>query len=339
MAKSKKPAVIEAPAVEVKPTAAELSGKLAAMLNQPAVVASDAKAPEKKTTKSSVFTGTMFILDGKAQLEIKCYNAAEADKVERNNLHATHKEKKMVDGVEVLVDVPCLGKVKNGSRSCSKCNDAILGDDQVTKGVEVSKGKFVTLTDDEVAKLKPIKDNEMYVTEYVTPESVDLTYIEDSEFVCIDPDSKTPRTEIYLGFVKGMIRSNRYAKGVRVKSGREQYFVVRPYTKGDKVGMILHHLFAEYEVRDCNKMTTDEAVSTDFVETIAAYMEASTVDFAPAKYDSFLGNVRNLIQAKANDKTLEAVTPKSAPAPAVDLMADLKASLTELKAKGKAAGK
>src|SRR5208282_5910200 len=288
MAKTKKAPVIETPAVEVKPTAAELRNKLAAMLNQPAVVASDAKAPEKKTTKSSVFTGTMYILDGKAQLDIKCYNAAEAD---------------------------------------------------TTKGVEVSKGKFVTLTDDEVAKLKPIKDGEMFVTEYVTPESVDLTYIEDSEFVCIDSDSKNPRTEIFIAFVKGMIRSNRYGKGVRVKSGREQYFIVRPFTKGNEIGMMLHHLFAEYEVRNCNKMTTEEAVSTDLIETVAAYMEGTTVEFEPAKYDSYLGNVRNLIQAKANDQTLEAVTPKSAPAPAVDLMASLKESLTQLKAKGKAAGK
>ncbi len=335
MAKPKKSVAV----IEEKPTVEALSNKLATMLNQPTVLATDAKAPEKKTTKSSVFTGTMFILDGKAQLDIKCYNAAEADKVERNNLHATHKEKQMVDGKEVLVDVPCLGKLKNGGRSCTKCHDDILGDDQVTKGVEVSKGKYVTLTDDEVSKLKPIKDNEMYVTEYVTPESVDLTYIEDSEFVCIDSDSKTPRTEIFIAFVKGMIRSNRYGKGVRVKGGREQYFVVRPFTKGNEVGMMLHHLFAEYEVRNCNKLTTDEAVSTDLIETVAAYMEGTTVEFEPAKYDSFLGNVRNLIQAKANDKTLAAVTPKSAPAPAVDLMADLKASLVTLKSKAKAAGK
>src|SRR5271157_4009810 len=258
MAKTKKAPVIETPAVEVKPTAAELSNKLAAMLNQPAVLASDAKAPEKKTTKSSVFTGTMYILDGKAQLDIKCYNAAEADKVERNNLH-----------------VDCLGKIKNGSKSCSKCN-ANVAEADITKGVDLGKGKFVTLTDDEVAKLKPIKDNEMHVTEFVTPESVDLTYIEDSEFVCIDPDSKNPRTEIYLGFVKAMIRSNRYGKGVRVKGGREQYFIVRPKIEGSKIGMMLHHLFAEYEVRDCNKLTADEPVSTDLVETIAAFMEAST---------------------------------------------------------------
>jgi DNA end-binding protein Ku len=321
MAKTKKAPVVEVAAVEVKPTAAELSNKLAAMLNQPAVIASDAKAPEKKTTKSSVFTGTMYILDGKAQLDIKCYNAAEADKVERNNLHKD-----------------CLGKIKNGSKSCSKCN-AVVTDADTTKGVEVGKGKFVTLTDEEVAKLKPIKDGEMFVTEYVTPESVDLTYIEDSEFVCIDSDSKNPRTEIFIAFVKGMIRSNRYGKGVRVKSGREQYFIVRPFTRGNEIGMMLHHLFAEYEVRNCNKMTTEEAVSTDLIETVAAYMEGTTVEFEPAKYDSYLGNVRNLIQAKANDQTLEAVTPKSAPAPAVDLMASLKESLTQLKAKGKAAGK
>src|SRR5271157_567661 len=308
MAKPKKAPIVEV-AAEVKPTVAELSNKLASMLNQPAVIATDAKAPEKKTTKSSVFTGTMFILDGKAQLDIKCYNAAEADKVERNNLH-----------------VDCLGKIKNGSKSCSKCN-ANVAEADITKGVDLGKGKFVTLTDDEVAKLKPIKDNEMHVTEFVTPESVDLTYIEDSEFVCIDPDSKNPRTEIYLGFVKAMIRSNRYGKGVRVKGGREQYFIVRPYQSG----LMLHHLFAEYEVRNCNKFQTAEPVE-ELAQTIAQYAEAQTEEFVPAKYDSYLGSVRSLIEAKANNQTVADVTPKAAPAPAVDLMASLKDSLAKAKA-------
>src|SRR5208337_213948 len=232
MARAKKTvSVVEAaPVVEVKPTAAELSNKLAAMLNQPAIPASEQKAPEKKTTKSSVFTGTMFILDGKAQLPVKCYTAAEADKVERNNLHKD-----------------CLGEIKNGGKSCSKCDADITSDDQTTKGVEVSKGKFVTLTDEEVAKFKPMKDDEMHVTGFVTPESVDLTYIEDSEFVAIDPDSKAPRKEIFDSFVRGLVLSNRYGKGVRVKGGREQYFIVRPYQSG----LMLHHLFAEYEVRNC----------------------------------------------------------------------------------------
>jgi|SRR5271157_2804890 len=321
MARAKKTAVVveAAPAVEVRPTVEALSNKLSVMLNQPAIaLTSNAKIPEKKTTKSSVFTGTMFILDGKAQLDIKCYNTAEADKVERNNLHKD-----------------CLGKIKNGGKTCGKCNAEITDEKtQTVKGVEVSKGKFVTLTDEEVAKLKPIKDNEMYVTAFVTPESVDLTYIEDSEFVCIDSDSKCPRKEVFDSFVRGLVIANRYGKGVRVKGGREQYFIVRPYQSG----LMLHHLFAEYEVRNCNKFQTAEPVE-ELAQTIAQYAEAQTEEFVPAKYDSFIGSVRSLIEAKANNQTVADVTPKAAPAPAVDLMADLKAAVAAAKAKKASAGK
>lgn len=317
MARAKKVAVVvaaEVVAEPAKPTVAELESKLASILNQPAIApTSEAEIPEKKTTKSSVFTGTMFILDGKAQLDIKCYNAAEADKVERNNLHKD-----------------CMGKIKNGSQSCSKCN-AVVGKDDIVKGAEVSKGKFVTLTDEEVAKLKPIKDNEMYVTAFVTPESVDLTYIEDSEYVCIDSDSKCPRKEVFDSFVCGLVIANRYGKGVRVKGGREQYFIVRPYQSG----LMLHHLFAEYEVRNCNKFQTAEPIE-ELAQTIAMYAEAQTEEFVPAKYDSYLSSVRSLIEAKGNNQTVADVTPKAAPAPAVDLMAALKDSL---KAKKASAGK
>ena len=308
--------------------------KLAAMLSQPGITPVVAPTPEKKTTKSSVFTGELVILEGRATLDIKCYNAAEADSIERNNLHAHTTKQKNEKGEDV--EVTTYSKVKNGTQFCSGCNKTI-SKDEIVKGVEVGKDKYVTLTDQEIQEVAPLKANQMFVTAYVKPEDVNLTYIEDSEYVCIDPDSKNPRKEVFDTFVDAMFKHGRYGKGVRVKGNREQYFIIRPVMNkladgSIAYGMMLHHLFAEYEVRECNKFQKAEP-NSELSAVIGQYMEETTEGFVPAKYDSFLGNTRNLVLAKSNGAVASIKQSHMAQAPATDLIGALKDALKTKSAK------
>jgi DNA end-binding protein Ku len=338
MAKTKKavPAVeaIEAPAADKSSTVAELSNKLVTMLNVAKLpVPTSAKTPEKKTTKSSTFTGRMIVFDS-IQFDVKTYVAAEADSIKRNMLHKSKTVKQMVDGVEVDVVVPCMGRIKDGKSTCSCCNTTVEKD-QIVKGIEVSKDKYVTLTDEEIAQYRPTSDKLMIVTETVDPTDVNPKYIEDSEYVSLDSDSKNPNDKVgYDHFVAGLRESGLWGRGVRVKGGREQYFIVRP----EGFGLMMHYLFAEYEVRNCDKFSAPE-LNPEMTAVFAELAVAKKAAFVPAPYDGSLAATRALITAKAADKTLETPEVKTATAPAVDLMASLKASLAQQKSKGATAGK
>jgi non-homologous end joining protein Ku len=338
MAKPKKVAApvveVEAPVVDKAAVVADLSTKLVSMLNVAKLpIPTSAKTPEKKTTKTSTFTGRMIVFDS-IQFDVKTYVAAEADAIKRNMLHKSKTVKQMVDGVEVDVTVPCMGRIKENGSRCSSCN-VDVDKDSIVKGVEVSKDKYVTLTDEEIAQYRPTSDKLMIVTETVEPTDVNPKYIEDSEYVSLDGDSKNPNDKVgYDHFVAGLRESGLWGRGVRVKGGREQYFIVRP----EGFGLMMHYLFAEYEVRNCDKFSAPE-LNPEMTAVFAELATAKKVAFVPAPYDGSLAATRNLITAKAADKTLELPEAKVTPAPAVDLMASLRSSLASLKSKGATAGK
>jgi|SRR5271157_423075 len=333
MAKSKKVAPVVEAVIE-KPSVEELSNKLITMLNVGKLpIPTSAKTPEKKTTKTSTFTGRMIVFDS-IQFDVKTYVAAEADAIKRNMLHKSKTVKQMVDGVEQDVVVPCMGRIKENGSRCSSCN-VDVDKDSIVKGVEISKDKYVTLTDEEIAQYRPKSDKVMMVTETVDPTDVNPKYIEDCEYVSLDADSKNPNDKVgYDHFVAGLRESGLWGRGVRIKNGREQYFIVRP----EGFGLMMHYLFAEYEVRNCDKFSAPE-LNPEMTAVFAELVAAKKVTFVPAPYDGSLAATRNLITAKAADKTLEVPTLAAAPVAPVDLMASLKASLTQLKAKGKAVGK
>jgi len=334
MAKPKKPAPI--PVVETKPTVADLSNQLSSMLNKSAVEGiEDVPVPAKEVTKTATFTGHLIAFDGLCVIPIKGYKATDEDKIERNQLHGMipvldteGKPTMEEDGVTPKTTL-CGTKLKQESMKCPKCN---IGVDKggIVKAVETTKNVFVLLSDDEMAKMKPaMGDKTLKLTGFVDPIEVNMTYIESSEYIVPEEGMEEP----YLALVEGLKLANRYARAVRVKGGKEQAVILRP--QGNV--LMSHYLFAEYEVRECNKIPQGVA-NHELAQVMAGLIEANTVSGTPvATVDPYMQGVRKLIKAKSLNVDLPAIKPTAAPVATTNIMAALKDSLA--KAKGKAAGK
>lgn len=318
--------------VEEKPTVASLSNKLDTLLNKTAVEGlEDIPVPAKGITKTAAFTGHLIAFDGLCVIPVKGYKATEEDKIERNQLHGmipVLEDGKPVfeeDGVTPKTTL-CGSKLKQESMKCPKCNVGV-DKNAIVKGVETTKDKFILLSDEEMVKMKPAYgDKTMKVTEFVDPSEVSLTYVESSEFVVPEEGSEEP----YLALVGALKLQNKYGRGIRVKGGREQAIILRP--EGNV--LMMHYLFADYEVRTCNKIPTGSA-NTELVQVMAGLIEAKTVPFTPAAVDPYLQGVRKLIKAKSLNVTLDGVKQDEAPKANIDLMASLKSSLAKAKAAGK----
>lgn len=324
----RKAAVVEAPvAVAEKPSIADLSAKLVDLMNTDtkAVTLTPALPPAKKDTRTSVFTGTLVLFGGISSFGVKTFVAAEADSVKRNMLHAHKTVKQMVDGVEKDVVVPCHGRIKDGKSFCSSCNTTVEKD-QIVKGVEVSKDKYIVFDETDVASCKPAYGEKiMKVTEYVDPATVNPKYIEDSEYVALeDEGGRMP----YDHFVAGLRESGLWGKGQRIKGGREQHFLVRP----EGYGLMMHYLYAEYEVRNCTKFEAPQNLNPELTATFADMIRANKAEFVPAPYDTFLGNQRSLIEIKSKNQTVKPIEAEKPVAPAADLIGALKDALKTKKA-------
>jgi DNA end-binding protein Ku len=277
----------------------------------------DTVTPAKKSAARSNFKGTMTLPtpDGGilSVFPVKTYVAVDVDKLDGHMYHSAECKNRL----KQTYTCTCCGVTveKTAAASGYEANDTV-----------------VLVTADEKKSCQPMGDKTMKVLEYVDESEINPTFYEDAEFVVPDKGGETP----FAMLVEGMKRTGKVAKGVRVKSGREQYFTLRPY---GQQGMSMHYLRTDYEVRDC-KLWEPTDVAPEMVEAMASLIESTAVKFTPAPQDAYHANVRKLIKAKAAGLEPEKPAQETEQHPSNDdLLKRLQQSVANAKAKSAAAGK
>jgi DNA end-binding protein Ku len=275
--------------------------------------------PVRKEAKTSTFVGTLTAF-GLMTIPVKTYKATDEDGVSFNQVHTC------ADGK--------VSQLKQGSMHCPCC-DVDVAKTDIQKGYNLGNEKapkFVTFSADEISGQKPSGDKTMELSGYVDATDIDPIFYESTEFIAADKGGE----KAFATLLAGLKKTGKVAKGIRVKGGRQQEFVVRPYGQN---GMAVSYLRTATEVREFNKIAS-VVTNPEEVELLATLIERYEDKFTPATEDQFLANVRRMVEAKAAGAavTVPAATPDKAVT--TDLMAALKASLAAApKAKAAAAGK
>ena len=315
MAKAKQTKVAEA---------ADVASKLADMLNGAAKEERgdanvDVDVPMRKVAGGkATWTGVMELPNGSggvlAKFAVKACKAVEDEKFERHMYHSAE----------------CKSRVQRGDMVCSGCAATGLNQYNTVKGVE-RDGEVILISDEELAALTPQNEKTMRITEYVESSEIDPIYIEGTEFLYPEED-KSRSAAMTFGALGAMLRQAGWvAKGVRVKRGKEQYFVIRPYGVS---GLTLNLIRAEYEVRDASSLWTSIDVPSEMTEMMLTVGEGSKKEFAPAKRDQYLANANKLVASKKAGTAPDCPTPEPEQKGTDDLLAALKAAM----AKGAKAG-
>lgn len=322
MAKAKQTKVADAPKAAPAPepqaqSAKDISAKLRDMLNQSAKdergdANVDENVPQRKIAGGrATWSGTMVLPplpDGRVvQFAVNTCTATDDESFER---HTYHSE-------------TCKNRLKQGDMTCSGCGEKLPRNGGV-KGVE-SDGEIVFVSDEELAKLVPMNDKTMRITEYVTAGEIDPIYFESTEFLYAREEKGGNAAQVTTAALEGMLRKNDWvAKGIRVKRGKEQYFVVRPYNSR---GLTINLIRAEYEVRDAATLWGDVETPEQMVELFTTVSEPYKMKFTPAKRDQFHANANKLVADKKAGVTTECPTPEPERKGTDDLLAALKAAV------------
>lgn len=208
--------------------------------------------------------------------------------------------------------------------ACTKCNE-IVDREHTVKGYEFEKGKYVTLTSDELETLDLIATNEMTIKEFVPMAAVDPLYVEKTYY--IGPDKGAERGYVLVADV--MEKTGKVAIGTYARSGSEVVFMLRP------LGGILaiHELRWGSEVKRYDGIAFDAGLSgaaeLKLAKQIVERMTSPT--FMPERYtDSVQTRVRQLIEAKIDGGQIT-VSPE-AKQPMADLIEALRATLESTQA-------
>ena len=240
---------------------------------------------------------------GLLSIPVKLYCAARESRIGLNNIHKACNTK---------ITMP---------KACPTCNRTVTPDELV-KGYEYSKGKFVLVTEQEIEAIAPVSNHVMEIEATVKVTDLDPICFGDSYYCAPEPAG----LKAYTLLVKAL-RKNKTAALARLsRSQRELVMVIRPQGKG----LVLHAMYYPSEIRQVAEFEViTEAACTPEEEKLATKLVGSLEGpYEPESYeDGYQARLAELLEKKQKGETVTATPPPAAKAPVVDMLAALQASL------------
>lgn len=224
---------------------------------------------------------------------------------------------------------------KTGNRIQQKRVDPQTGDEvayeDIVKGYELSKDRYVVIEPDELEALDPEKTRSIDIEDFVSLDEIDPVYYDHPYYLVPDKGA----AKAYALLRDAMTESGKVAIARVVLRSKEQLVAIRP--SGDVLlmeTMIFHDEVVPTGDLDDLPEGERAASSERELEMARQLIESLSSEFEPERYrDEYREKVLDLIERKAAGEEIavqpEAPQPKAVP----DLMAALEASLAAVRDK------
>jgi DNA end-binding protein Ku len=198
--------------------------------------------------------------------------------------------------------------------------------EDVVKGYEVEDDRWVMLTQEELDSVEPRRSRTIDIEDFVDLDDIDPIYFERTYYLGPEPDPGAERA--YRLLLQALEKSGRVGIGRFVMRGKEYLAAIRPM--GDVLA--LETMYFGDEVRDPRKeienLPEDVEPSQRELDVARQLVDSLTTSWKPSSYrDTYRDQVHQLIERKADGETVEVARDGAQPAPVVDLLAALEASV------------
>ena len=253
---------------------------------------------------------------GLISIPVRLYSAVENKSLK---FHLLHEE----DG----------GRIKY-KRECAKCGKEVTWDD-IIKGFEYSKDHYVTFTDEEMEALDVDSIKAIDVVSFVPLENIDPIYFDKTYYVIPEASglkayrllAEALEAEGQVGVAKIALRDKEHLSTIRLK---DDIFVLETMHWPDEIREPeFDELEKKVEVRDQE------------VKMARQLIQQLSDEFKPEAFeDEYRLRLQELAEKKVDgEEVTVAREPDAEPAPVVDIMEALKASVSEAKKKKSTASK
>ncbi|MDP9383853.1 MAG: Ku protein [Actinomycetota bacterium] len=220
-----------------------------------------------------------------------------------------------------------------GVRIQQKRVDPSTGDevpyDNIVKGYELTKDRYVVVTPEELEALDPVKTRTVDIEDFVDLEDIDPVFYDQAYYLVPDKGA----AKAYGLLLNAMKESGKVAIARVVLRTKEQLVAIRP--AGD-VLMMETMIFAD-EVVDAGDIeelpeATDLKASDRELAMAQQLIASLSADFEPDRYkDEYRDKVLDLVERKAQGEEIAVQPEAEKPSKVPDLMAALEASLAAVK--------
>jgi DNA end-binding protein Ku len=249
---------------------------------------------------------------GLVNVPVKLYSAVSKKSVQFNQLH----EK---DNSRIRM-----------KRFCAD-EDAEVPYEEIVKGYEISPGRYVVVTSEELEALDPKKTRTIDIEDFVDLDEIDPLFYEHPYYLAPDTGAAKP----YKLLLAALKETNKVAIARVVIRSKEYLTAIRP--AGDVLTMETM-LFADelIDPGDIDELPDEDVRATEReVDMARQLIESLSTAFEPEKYrDEYRDRVLDLIERKAQGEEVSVTAEPEAPSAVPDLMAALEASLAAAKSNG-----
>lgn len=197
--------------------------------------------------------------------------------------------------------------------------------DEIVKGYDLGGGEYVIITPEELAAVAPGPSRTIDISDFVDLGDIDPVYFDRPYYLA--PQGKGSE-RAYALLLEAMATMGKVALGRFVMRDKQYLVAVRPQQRA----LVLETLHFADEVRDPVRDIDVLPVEATFedreMEMAKLLIDSMTTAWDPDAYhDTYRQRVEDLIEAKRAGAVTVAEGPEPAPAPVVDLLAALEASV------------
>ena len=258
----------------------------------------------------SIWSGAISF--GLVNVPIKLYSAVSKKTVRFHQLHGT-----------------------TGTRIQQRRVDPSTGEEvpyeEIAKGYEIGKERYVVITPDELESLDPEKTRTIEIEDFVEEAEIDPIYYDHPYYLA----PGTGAEKAYRLLLEAMKEAGRVAIARVVIRNKEQLVAIRP--SGEVLTMSTMNFADEVvspeAIEEIGAQDGEKATATKRELDMAQQLiDSLTAEFEPSKYhDTYRERVLELIERKAAGEEIAVAPEAPEPAAVPDLMAALEASLQEAK--------
>ncbi len=203
-------------------------------------------------------------------------------------------------------------------KTCSHCGKEITTED-IVKGYEYDKDKYVVITDEEIEKIKTEKEKSIQILHFAQLDQISPVYY-DKTYKAVPETGGEKAFELLR---VALMEQQKIAIGKTVMGAKDTLMAIIPRADG----IIISTMFYADDIKALQKQYTKPQVSEQELNMAKLLINSMDTPFDPAKYkDEYQEKLRQLIETKISGKEVVAAEHEST-GKVIDLMEALKASV------------
>ena len=230
-----------------------------------------------------------------------------------------------------MIEKNTMSRVKY-KKTCVDCNNKEVKNEDIVKGYQYEKDKYVIFTDKDFEKIKTKKDKSITISQFVDLAEVDPIYFDKAYYVVPKGAEKA-----FGVLLSAMEKENKAGLAKTVLGTKETLVLLR--AKNGK--MLASTMYFSSEVQKCPEVKKAK-IDKKELDLAVNLINQMTEPFKPEKFkDEYNEKLKKAIKKKiAGNEIVESKEDDSAPSNVINLMEALQKSLSSTKKpKAKAASK